>query len=323
MLKNRGIGRAGIIGTALLMVGMSVVAFILQPEKPLTGNHGICLPSPNLWDLNPVSSWLINLVLLGTVAAGGFFMNRTFNFIRSTEPVLPVMFLILAGTCPWITYNLSASTIVCVVNLISLSVLFTTYKSPNATQEMFTIATLLSVGSMFQYAFIPFIVPYIIGAIAMKAFRIKEFLATMMGLVAPYWVGLGLGLIKPDWFTMPGISNLFSDFTQTSERYVLMTGIALTVFVGVVLALNNSIKLYAGNSQVNAMNLSITMVGAVAIICIVIDFSNMITYLATLFFTVSAQVGTSCAIWHVKKDWLVVLVAAVIYMALFLVTILT
>ncbi|MBD5309835.1 MAG: hypothetical protein HDS10_05340 [Bacteroides sp.] len=323
MVRNRDIGRAGIIGTSLMMVGMCVVAFILQPEKPLTGNLGICLPSPNLWDINPVSSWLINLVLLGTVAAGGFFMNRTFNFIRSTEPVLPAIFLILAGSCPWITYSLSASTIVCVVNLMSLSVLFTTYKSPNATQEMFTIATLLSVGSMFQYAFIPMILPYILGAIFMKVLRIRELLAFLMGILAPYWVGLGLGLIKPEWFAMPEISNLFTDFSRTPELYVLMAGVALTAFAGTVLALNNSIKLYAGNSQVNAMNLSITVLGGVSIICIVVDFSNMITYLATLFFTVGVQVGNFCALWHIKKGWLVVFVPAVIYTTLFLITVLS
>lgn len=323
MVRKRGIGRYSLLLAAVVMIAMCVLAFIMQPEKPLTGNLGICLPSPNLWHINPISSWVINTVLLGAVAAGGFFMNRTYNFIRSTEPVLPVMFLILAGSCPWITYNLSVSTLLCVVNLLSLSVLFSTYKSPNATQEMFTIATLLSVGSMFQYAFLPMILPYIIGAIIMKALRIKEFLALLMGLVAPYWVGIGLGLIGLDSFTMPDFSNLFSDFTQTSERYILMVSVGLAIFVGAVLALNNSIKLYAGNSQVNAMNMCITILGGVSIICVVVDFSNMIAYLATLFFTVAVQVANLCALWNIKKEWLVVFVPGVIYLALFILAILT
>ncbi|MDE6008315.1 MAG: hypothetical protein K2G90_03805 [Muribaculaceae bacterium] len=323
MVRKRGIGKYSLLLAAVGMIAMCVVAFIMQPEKPLTGNLGICLPSPNLWNINPVASWIINTVLLGCVAAGGFFMNRTYNFIRSTEPVLPVMFLILAGSCPWVTYNLCASTLLCVVNLLSLSVLFSTYKSSNATQEMFTIATLMSVGSMFQYAFIPMILPYIIGAIMMKAFRVKECLALLMGLIAPYWVGIGLGLIGLDSFKLPDFSNFFIDFTQTSERYILMVSVGLAIFVGAVLALNNSIKLYAGNSQVNAMNMCITILGGVSIICVVVDFSNMIAYLATLFFTVAVQVANLCALWNIKKEWLVVFVPGMIYLALFILAILT
>ncbi|MDE6443611.1 MAG: hypothetical protein K2K64_04205 [Muribaculaceae bacterium] len=323
MVSKRGIGRSGLLMAVALMVAMCVVAFLFKPERPLTGNLGICLPSPNLWDIDPLASWIINLVLLGGIAAGGFFLNRTFNFIRSTEPVLPAMFLILVGSCPWITYNLSASSIICAVNILALSVMFNTYKSPNATQEMFTVATLLSVGSMFQYAFIPLVVPYVVGAIVMKAFRIKECLAMIMGLVAPYWVGIGLGLIRLDWFTMPEFTNLFSDFTQASERYVLMVGVGLAIFIGSLLALNNSIKLYAGNSRVNAMNMCITLIGGVSILCIVVDFSNMMAYLATMFFTVAVQVANLCALWNIKREWLVVFIPGVIYTVLFALAVLT
>lgn len=322
-LRKRGIGKRELslaIGLSLLMC---VAAYILQPERALTGNLGICLPSPNLWNINPVSSWLINTVLIGGIAAGGFFLNRSFNFIRSTEPVLPAMFLIFVGACPWITYNLSASTIICGVNLLALSVMFGIYKSPNATQELFTVATLLSVGSMFQYAFIPFIIPYVIGAIVMKAFRIKECLAFLMGLVAPYWVGIGLGLLPPEQFTMPEFTNLFSDFTQTSEIYVLTAEAAIGVVIGAVLALNNSMKLYAGNSMVNAMNMCITLIGGMCVICMCIDFSNLMAYIATFFFTVAVQLANLCALWQIKREWLVLLIPALIYIALFLTAILT
>ncbi|MDE6577913.1 MAG: hypothetical protein K2J82_08700 [Muribaculaceae bacterium] len=323
MIRKRGIGRTGLLLAVLAMAVCSVCSFILKPERPLTGNLGVCLPSPNLWAIDPLYSWILNTILLGGIAVGGFFLNRAFNFIRSTEPVLPTMFLVFVGACPWITYNLSSSTIICVVNILSLSVLFTTYKSTNATQEMFTIATLLSVGSMFQYAFIPLAVAYIVGAIAMKAFRIKECLAMIMGFIAPYWVGLGLGLISPDWFKLPEFTNLFSDFTQTSERFVLMVEVGLAIFIGCLLGLNNGIKLYAGNSQVNAMNTCITLLGAVCIICIVADFSNMMAYLATFFFTVAVQVANLCALWNIRREWLVVFIPSLIYILLFVIAILT
>ena len=158
MTRSKGIGKTGLVLAVMAMIAMTAVSYLLRPDSRLSGELGICLPSPNLWEINPVSSWIINTVLTGAVAFGAFFLNRTHNFIRSTQPVLPVMFLLLAGSNPWINYYLSSSTLICAINLISLSILFGEYNSRNATQPMFAIGTFMSVGSMFQYAFLPMIV---------------------------------------------------------------------------------------------------------------------------------------------------------------------
>lgn len=306
----------------LAMAAMCVAAFVLQPEERLSGELGICLPSPNLWVINPISSWLINTVLLGGIAAAAFFLNRTYNFIRSTQPVAPALFLVMAASNPWITGYLCSSTLLCAVNVLSLWVIFGIYNSRNATQEMFLIATFISVGSMFQHAFLPMIVPYVATAIIMKSFRIKELLAVGMGLIAPYWVGVGLGLIPPEWFRMPEITNLFDDYAQASDLFVLMLNIGVASLMVLLLGINNSIKLYAGNSRINAMNLAITLLGLTSMACIIIDFSNMMAYLATLYLAAAVQVANLCALWHFKREWIVVAVPAAAYIAFFIAMIL-
>lgn len=322
MTPNKGIGKLGLMLAVIAMLAMTATSFVFGPELKVGGDLGICLPSPNNWDINPVSSWMINTVLIGAIAAGSFFLNRTHNFIRSTQPVLPAMFLVLAGSNPWLNGYLSSSTLMCAVNLLSLSVLFGEYKSRNATQQMFAIGTFMSVGSMFQYGFIPMTLTYLIGGIVMKAFRFKEFLALGMGLVAPYWVGVGFGLIKPEWFRVPEFSYIMSESVQSSDILLLALSVGLASFVGILLALNNSIKLYAGNSRVNALNMTITIMGAVSIICICVDFSNMFAYLGTLYFTVSVQIANLCALWRFRREWLIVLVPAVIYIGFFVAMIL-
>jgi hypothetical protein len=323
MTRRKGIGKTGMTLAVIIMAAMCCAALFFGPTARVSGETGICLPSPNLWNIPPVWSWAANTLLLGLIAAGAFLLNRHHNFIRSTEPVLPAMFLVLAASTPWTDTYLSTSTILCAVNLVAISILFPAFKSRNATQEMFVIATLLSLGSMIQYAFLPFIVAYVIGAILMKAFRIKEMLATLMGLVAPYWVGVGLGLIPPDWFRMPDITNLFSGFAQAQDLFVLMLSAGLAIFAGIILGLNNSIKLYAGNSRINALNMTITLVGMVSIICVIVDFTNMMAYLATLYFTLAVQIGNLCALWTFRREWLVAAVPAAVYVALFLVMLLT
>lgn len=322
MAKQKEMGKGGMLLCALAMIAMCTVSFLLRPDRRISGELGICLPSPNLWNINPVSSWIINTVLLGGCAAAGFFLNRRYNFIRSTHPVLTSLFLVLSASNPWITGYLSSSTLLCVVNLLCISIMFRSFRSGNATQELFVIGTFISVGSMFQYAFLPMLIAYVGAAIVMKVFRIKEFLAMSMGLLAPYWVGVGLGLIPLGNFSMPQLTNLFDDYAHASELLVLLLSVGLAIFAGVVLGLNNSIKLYAGNSRVNAMNLTINFVGLVCSICVIVDFSNMMAYLATLYFTVAVQVANLCALWNVRREPLVVAVPVIIYIGFFIAMIL-
>lgn len=188
---------------------------------------------------------------------------------------------------------------------------------------MFVIATFISVGSMIQYAFLPMIVAYIAAAIVMKVFRFKEFLAMLMGLIAPYWVGVGLGLIPLEWFSMPQITNLFDGYAGTSDMLLLIISVGIAVFCGVILGINNTIKLYAGNSQVNAMNLTISFVGVVCGICVVIDFSNMMAYLATLYFVIAVQVANVCALWNVKRERVLVAIPTIIYIGFFIAMVFT
>lgn len=317
MTRRKGIGKTGMVLAALAAGTMCALAYFCGHESRLSGELGICLRSPNLWEILPLWSWIINTAGLGLIALGAFLLNRHYNFIRSTQPVLPALFLVLTASNPWITDHLSTSTLVCAVNLMSLSVLFGCYRQSNATQQMFLIGTMFSVGSMVQYAFIPFIVPYVIAAIVMKAFRIKEFLAMGMGIIAPYWVGVGLGIINPEWFKMPEFTNLFNGFVQAPDLFLLMVSVGIASFFGVMLGLNNSIKLYAGNSRINALNMSISLVGVMSIICIIIDFSNMMAYIATLYFTVAVQVANLCALWNIRREWLLTAIPAAVYIGFF------
>lgn len=316
--------RAGEIGKGDLLIAVAVMAamcatsFYFSPSIRISGGMGLCLPSPNLWNIEPIWSWGANTLLLGLIAVGCWLLNRTYNFIRSTRPVLPAMFLILAASNPWTDAYLTASTLLCAANLIVLAVAFGCYRSLNATQEMFLIGTIYSLGSMCQYAFLPFLLPVVAGAIIMKAFRVKEALAMLMGLVAPYWVGIGFGLLPLDSFRLPELSNLFGGFVETPDLIIILSSIGVAMFLGLLLGFNNSMKLYAGNSRVNALNMMISLMGVVSMVCIIVDFTNMMTYLATLYFTVAVQIANLCALWTFKREWVICLVPAVIYIGFFI-----
>ncbi len=314
---HHGIGKSGLAIAALTAAAMCCATLFFSPSAHLEGMLGLCLPSPNLWQIPRLWSWGANTLLLGLCAAALWLLNRHYNFIRSTEPVLPAMFIIMAASCPFTDATLDASTLICCANILSIAVLFSCYRQQNATQEMFLIGTFVAIGSMTQYAFIPFLLPFCAGAIVMKAFRIREFLALGMGLIAPYWIGLGFGLITPADFRLPELSNLFGGFADSRDLFTLLLAVGITAFFGFFFGINNSIKLYAGNSRVNALNLVISMTGLTAMICMVIDFSNMTAYWATLCFSTAAQLANLCALWNFWRIRLVCAIPAIIYISLF------
>lgn len=302
---------------------MIALPFFIAPKAHMSGEMGLCLPSPNIWNISPLASWMMNTVLISILVAGAWMLNRRYNFIKSTNPVLPAIFLILIASDPWITSYLSASNLVCALVVMSLSILFGCYRVRNASQEMFVIGTFISVGSMCQYGLLPFLIPLVLSAVIMKAFRFREFVAMGMGLIAPYWVGLGMGIIPLSALKMPEISNLFDGLADSGDLLVLIISVATAVFMGLLLGLNNAVKLYAGNSRINAMNLAINLTGLTAAVASIVDFSNMTTYLSTIYFAVAVQFANLCALWTLKREWIAVAVPGVVYAGFFIVMFLT
>ncbi|OSJ37048.1 hypothetical protein BST63_00155, partial [Bradyrhizobium canariense] len=111
-----------------------------------------------------------------------------------------------------------------IVNLVCLDVMMRAYNSENATTTMFAVATYLSLGSMVQYAFLPLMIIYPLMAIIDKIFRIKEVVAYIMGLIDPYWVVLGLGLVSFSDFRMP---HFLESLPVADGNYLLMVFISL------------------------------------------------------------------------------------------------
>ena len=316
MSQNIGIGKTGLGLSAAVALALIALAYVYQPALELSGMPGICLPPATEW-IDGTWSWIVNLLVIAGIGLGINFLNREFNFIKTTQPVLPAVFLLLASSNPWLTDTLNSSVLMCAVNIISLALLFGVYDITNATRELFTIGTFIAIGSMFEYAFLAMVPVYLIGALTMKVLRLKEFVAFCLGLLAPYWVAVGLGIIPLSGFRIPHTSFIFEGYQKASELFLLLLNVGTAIFIGVCIGVTNSMKLYAGNSRVNAMNFVIYVMGAVCAVCVIADFDNMLAYLGTLYFTVAVQIANLCAIWNFRHEWIITLIAALFAIAFF------
>lgn len=290
MGREEACGKTGLTIAVIVALAMSAGAFIANTPQHLNGVSGICLPSVNMWDLSAATSRIINLLLIitSTIALGA--LDHRYNLIPGNDVLLPATFIVAVSSIPWVSGMLTSSIILALANIVCISILFSCYDSRNATQQIFIIATILALGSMIQYAFLFMIPVYVISAIMLKCLRFREILAMLMGLVAPYWIGIGFGILRPEDFAMPSFANIFDNFSSKEGLFFGLLNIGITVLVSLVMGLQNIVKLYAGNSRRRLMTMSLNILGLVCVICMIIDFNNLTAYIASIF-VVTAMTG--------------------------------
>lgn len=320
---TRAIGKGGMALVAVIAATMCVVAFFLGMQPADATHTGICLPSPDQWPLLPWAGWTINTVLIAATAIMLAIVIKGYNIVQDAGYVPPAVFLISTLSVPGIAAGLTSSAIMAPAMLLCLTILFSTFRSRNATQELFVVATILSIGSMFQYGFIFMIVPIVMSAIAFKCFRIKEGIAFVLGLVAPYWVAIGLGLVPLENFTLPHPANAFTDFAPSPMIFVVCINLAVTALATLLIGLNNLIRLYAGNSRRRLFNVAFNLTGIAALACIIFDYSNSWTYLTLFYLCCAVQSANFFSLWHMRRPWISATAICMIYMAFFVATILS
>lgn len=312
-----GIGKTGVALAAIIAFAMCLLGYLYHPVEILPIEYGLCLPSPDAWNFNPFGSWVVNTALIGLITILCFLINKSYNFIRTTEPVLVALFMIMAASGPWFTQNINTSVLLCLANVVCLGIIFDSYDARNATQEMFTMGVVIGFGSMVQYAFLPMAFVYFLWALFMKVLRVRETLAFITGILCPYWITLGVGWLHLSDFHFPSLNPLFSYSEDPAEFFILLSAVAIAVVMGFIITLINSVKLYAGNSKVNAMNLCVSTLGAASVVCILVDFDNIHAYVTTLYLACAVQISNICALWNPKMPWLVTTIPSFLYIGVF------
>lgn len=309
-----GPGSIVIASVAAAIMIAATVFFMpsLSPEKEV----GICF-SFSTHILPPLIDCAINTFLLIVAVLLAFIFNKRHSFVKSTEALLPTTMTVLLAANPVNTSYLGTPVIMLIVNLICLDVMMRAYNSENATTTMFAVATYLSLGSMVQYAFLPLMIIYPLMAIIDKIFRIKELVAYIMGLIAPYWVAIGLGLISFSDFRVP---RFLESLPVADGNYLLMVFISLgtLALVELMMSLNNAMLIYAGNMKVRRFNNMINLLGFSCGLFMLADFDNFGAYASTFCFAGSVQISNFFAMRRIPQSpiWFWGLLS--IFMALFL-----
>lgn len=310
-------GTPGIVISGVLMLVMAILSYCLPQTGITEGNQGICLPSPNLWDISELASFLLNIALIGIVALVVLLLNKRFNFIQSHTALFAAAFLIITGSNPWLTFRLSSSVLFALVILIAVWILFNLYDSRNATVGVFLLFSTLAFGAMVQYAFVLMIPIFLIGTMYMKVLRVKEFVAMLLGLAAPFWIVFGFGIVDFDDFSMPTLTNLFNNITSSLDRLWLFIYVGLTVLIALLLAFVNAGKVFAASSQIRAYNSFINLLGIALAWYMVFDYKNILVYIVAFNLIAGIQIAHFFSGNRIYYDYLYYGIGVAAYIALF------
>lgn len=285
---------------AFLSAMMCVAGYLFLPPQHPVADFGLVFSSPALWDIPRPWGEVINVAVIGLCAPACWLINKSFSLLKSSLPFWALFYLPLTCANPLVSGSLTGNALTLPTVLIMLPVLFVSYRKPNATRSVFFTATCISVGSMFQQAFLPLFVALVLSCLVIQVLRFKELMAMILGLVAPYWVLLGFGVIGLDSFHAPHLSNIFTD-SVAPHIYPVVVGYGFLLFLALLLALNNGMKLYAGNAQIRSYNNVINVFGLTAVVAMLFDIDNITAYTGVFNLWVGLQFGNLFTLWHLHK----------------------
>ncbi|MCM1318885.1 MAG: hypothetical protein NC217_00700 [Muribaculaceae bacterium] len=311
-------GPFGLCLAIIIYAAMAVCSFTIHPDIPLDGSLGVCLPSPNEWDMSPNLSFGINICLTALCVLLAIGLNARFNIVPGTGLLYAVTFLVTIGAIPWIDQRLSSAIIITTVVLVCTHLLFALYGRRHAAQGMCVIFSLLSWGSMVQYAFVLIIPLFLLGAIFLNILRLRELVGIILGILCPYWIMLGLGVISIDSIGLPQLTNLFKGFTAPGLLFYLMLGQGIISLLTLILTASNAMAPSMSGQQHRSYLSFLNLMSIAMVWFMLFDSTNLLAYTGTLALCFGYQTALFAANPRNKLAYLPVVVALPAMIAIFI-----
>lgn len=294
-----------------------IVTLIFFPPVATVGDLGLCLTSPNQWAIPRFAGWLANSTLLFISALVMATANKKYNFIPEADPIMSMALLVLLACNCVTTATLTVSTLLLICNALSLLIILSTYEERNATREFFIIGTLPAIGSMFQYAFLIMIPVYIGSGLLMKSFRIREFIAFIFGLIAPFWIVIGLGIVSPFAFRLPDTLTVISKEAVGNDIFLTLVAAGIMALLGFVLSLYNGVSLFRRNSRLRCMHMAFNIMGYVSLLAVIFDFNNFTAYFGTIALWVAIEFASLLYFYNIRRPQFALLIILIAFLPLY------
>lgn len=266
----------------------------------------------------PTSTMAVVIAGIGLAISAGIISltNQTFNIVHTQTRLDIGLFLMLACAVPGALGLQATGILLCITTLLCLMIMYTTYQRRGATRRIFLVFTLLSAGSTLDYAFAAFIPAFILGCWQMRCLTFRSFLAILIGLVTPYWILWGLGIISLDELRPPSVA-LSSIHTFRLFSTAQIVAIAVIVVAAMMSMLYNLIQVLGRNARTRAFNGILAGLTFWTCLATVIDFGHALTYMPLLCALTGLQLTIYFITDAMRRAYIAVLLAVALSLAVF------
>lgn len=148
-----------------------------------------------LWGIS-LNEWE-ELFSLALVASIGYLMieaNTHFSLIR-TRTTMPVSLYGIMATVLFFLHPFQWSQVVPLLFMMAIFHIFQSYESPRAPIPVYHSFLFLSIGSLL-FPHITYLMPlFLVGMIPLRSMSLKSFVASLLGMITPYWFLFGYGFL--------------------------------------------------------------------------------------------------------------------------------
>lgn len=282
----------------------------------IAGNRGTALPSANCWVADAdVSMWLgiaANIAVIGLMVL----VNRRYNLLRNLSMLFAALYAIMQAAIPDLTGQFYTGPLLAAVVMTCISLMFGCYARPWKRRRVFMVFFLLSAGAATQYSFAVYIPVMALACWQMRIISPRTVIAAVLGLVTPWWMLLGLGIVPPSDVHLPEIASLLStiDFNDGMQ---LATAVLLGAVVFIAAVVLDFFRTMAYNARSRSYNGVIIITGFFTILAMAIDYNNVASYVPVLNMCASLQAAQFFIIHRSDRSWIGIACVLAIYTALY------
>lgn len=284
----------------------------------ISGDCGCIFPSANGWIPWPAVDLAVNLGIICAICAAMITLNRVYNILRSMTMVYVTFFLAMQMGTPELLVQFFSGPLVALVTMGCAVVLFSTYKRPvSSTRRVFLIFFLLSLGATVQYCYMLLIPVFLLGCVQMRVFRPRGMVAALLGLVTPWWIILGFGIVRPSDIHPPQFHSIFTEFAP-EDAVLLLVSVGLTVFIALSGMVLNILRTIAYNARTRAYNGFLNILTLVTVMGLCLDYTNLVSYVPLLDCCAAFQAAHYFGPRRFERSWMLILGIILAYIVLYI-----
>ena len=306
--------RLALFMTLVIMIVATLYASSLGDIMPvgeqrgIIGNVGTCY-------LDGTSGLWVNILAVAVVIAMMVYINKAFTIPRTITLIYATFFCVFQTATPAVCTRFYSGTVLCMTMTLSMILMFNSFSQMNAERRVVMVFFLLSSAIAIDYAYAVYIPVFLIACAQMRIFCMRVCLAAGLGLLTPWWLLLGFGIVTPADFHMPDFSSAIDGFGRTS--FILAVTLGLTIVLVISSYLLCVLKIMTYNARTRACNGLMTLVTLTTVILAICDFGNVIIYIPLLNFGAAFLLSQLFIIRNTAKSWLYICAIFITYYSIY------